>query len=144
MNKYELFKAKLVEEANLSSTMTETLHDSYMIELVMSKVSALELAYQKSLVQNAMTVMEGAGELEGLMNLLDKIQDDLVESYDFPEEVVFPFINGHDFEEERINYRSALNQLLRALPREDLPKYLNHEGDELEMTIKKYFKKGSV
>jgi hypothetical protein len=143
MNAYERFKAKLVEEANLSSTMTETLHDSYMIELVMSKVSAVELAYQKSLVQHAMTIMDGAEELEGLMNLLDKIQDDLVESYDFPEEVVFPFINGHDFEEERINYKAALNQLLKTVPIEVLPKYLN-EGDELTLTIKKFFDKGSV
>lgn len=143
MNNYELFKAKLVEEANLSSTMTDTRHDSYMIELIFNNVAAVELAYQKSLVQHAMTIMEGAGELEGLLNLLDRIQDDLVESYDFPEEVVFPFNNGHDFEEERINYRAALQDLLKVVPLEDLPKYLN-TSSELDLVLKKFFSGGSV
>jgi len=69
---------------------------------------------------------------------LDKIQDDLVESYDFPEEYVFPFNNGYDFEEERINYRAALQDLLKVVPMEDLPKYLN-TSSELDTVLKRVF-----
>jgi hypothetical protein len=138
MNPYQKLVAKLREEANLSSAMTDTRHDSYMLELVFSNLSVVELAYQKSLVMHAMTIMEDASELEGILNLLDKIQDDLVESYDFPEEYVFPFNNGYDFEEERINYRAALQDLLKVVPMEDLPKYLN-TSSELDTVLKRVF-----
>lgn len=141
---------KLQKEHDNATTMEDTRSDSYNIEMKFSNLAALELAEQKNFLVEILGYIEGGDDyLEGIIGIVDVIQDDLTDAYGFPEEIVFPFNSMAGYEActpeegEVINYKRAFRTLLKMLPLEDLPKYLNKDPD-LDTLLKRFFDKGDV
>lgn len=129
------------KDAPVDKEMEVAHSDSYMVEILIDNEGVVNLAEQKAMVMHAMSNIEGLEELEGLLCLIDTIQDDLQESHDFKEEYVFPYNHGYTDELDTTNHQKALAALLKAMPLEALPKYLNLDAD-LDKVLNKIFKEG--
>jgi hypothetical protein len=120
--------------------------DTYMIEMIFDKYHATLLAEQKlallSLI-NSTDIDLGEG-LEGILNVIDAIQDDLVDAHEFPAHIVYPFLNNQCEAPEAniINYRKALQQLLTNMP-DELPKHMNL-GSDLDQVLRRFWKDGEI
>ena len=119
---------------------------TYEIELDMDRYHILLLAEQKHLlltIMNKIGLLDCEAGLEGIINLIDSIQDDL-EEQGVPEKIVFPFLNDYCEAPDyfTLSYRDALQALPKAAHK-DLPKYLNLDP-ELDKALNKYFKDGEV
>ena len=136
---------RLLQENNQAKTMEDTRSDTYGIDMRFSNLGVIELACQQQFLLDLLGQVEDQGEcLEGILNMIGIIQADLSEAYAFPDEIVDPFNNGYSpVDGEMINYKRAFRTLLKLLPLEDLPKYLNKDPD-LDILIKRFFDKGDV
>jgi hypothetical protein len=116
------------------------------IDMGFNPLGCVELAEQKAHLMKLMINNGEAGgdsPLEGILNLIDVIQDQLQDYWGFDEEVVFPYKNHPSSLPEPVNYKQALEVLLKELPLELLPKYLNID-EELTRVLKLYLNKGSL
>jgi len=107
------------------------------IDMGFNDLGCVELAEQKAHLMRLMIGNNEAGGdsiLEGLLCVLDTIQDQLQDYHGFDEDVVFPYKNHPPADPDPISYRAALGSLLKAMPIEDLPKYLN-ESDSLSRVL---------
>jgi hypothetical protein len=134
----EDLKAKLLAEKEATGEVAET----YMFELIFDKYHATLLAEQKLVLLhliNSTDIDLGDG-LEGLLNLIDEIQDDLVDAHEFDKKVVFPFTDGNceTLAVNVINYRKALQMLLTNMP-DELPKHMNLNSD-LDEVLRRFWK----
>ena len=138
----EDLKAKLLAEKEAGKDQLDT----YMIEMIFDKYHAVLLAEQKlallSLIHS--TDIDLGGGLDGILNMIDKIQDDLVDAHGFPEPIVYPFLNNQCDKPEAniINYKRALQTLLANMPNE-LPKHMNLD-DNLDQVLKRFWKNGEI
>jgi hypothetical protein len=100
------------------------------IDLGFSESACVELAEQKALIMELVALHfdeDKSSKIEGLLCMIDSIQDQLHDYYDFDEDVVFPYKNHPSDEPDPINYPAAMQALMQHLPRRELPKLLNLE-----------------
>ena len=132
----EDFKAQLLEEKEKNGEVAET----YMFELIFDKYHATLLAEQKLALLNLIhsTDIDLGDGLEGILNIIDEIQDDLVDAHGFDAKVVYPFLNNQcDAPDTNIiNYRRALQTLLTNLT-DELPKHMNLSSD-LDQVLRRF------
>jgi len=138
----EDLKAKLLADKEAGNDQSDT----YMIEMIFDKYHATLLAEQKLALLHLIhgTDIDLGDGLEGILNIIDAVQDDLVDAHGFPEPIVYPFLNNQCEEPEVnvINYKRALQALLSNMPNE-LPKYM-HLDDDLDQVLKRYWKDGEI
>lgn len=136
---------RLQQENSQAKTMEDTRSDTYNIEMKFSNLSVLELAVQRNYLFGLLGMAEDKGEsLEGVIHMVESIQDDLSDAYHFPDEIVYPFSNGYEPENGvRVNYKRALAALMNNVPLEILPKCLNWDAD-LDIVLKRFFRDGSI
>lgn len=114
------------------------------IDMGFNPLGCVELAEQKAHLMDVIYMSgENSGVLEGLLNMIDTIQDQLHDYWGFKEEVVFPYQKHLSTRPDPINYKQALETLLKELPIELLPKYLNIDGN-LTRVLKDYLNKGTL
>lgn len=111
------------------------------IDMFFSHHAALELAEQKATLIELLKIAEDKEEIiKGVIYMIDTIQDQLHDFYGYPADVVFPFEDKFPNEvPEVIDYRVALQALLKSLSRNELPLKMNI-NPELTKVIKKLFK----
>ena len=136
---FEEFKAEVAADSE------EHELKSVDIDMGFTPLGCVELAEQKALLMHLMINNGDYGDsiLEGLLNLIDVIQDQLHEYHRFPEDIVFPYKNHESEDPDPINYKLALGSLLKELPTELLPKYLN-SNEQLTRVLTKFFKDGEL